>query len=185
MDSDALMFNKLVILYMLDRLEMPISNAELTRIILEKKIAQYITIQEALCDLVSDNYITESDNHNSHLYAITDEGRETLSFFYQDLSVQLRDEIDECLTKEMYHLRDLAASTADYYESNKNEYIVELKVVERGSELVNIKLLVASSEEADTICNRWKEANADVYGYLISRLLAGKKEDRKEDKGKE
>ena len=47
--------------------------------------------------------------------------------------------------------------------------------MERGSELVNINLLVTSPEEADTICNRWKEANADVYEFLITRLLAGKK----------
>ena len=48
-------------------------------------------------------------------------------------------------------------------------------MVERGSELVFIKLMVAGEKEADTICNRWKEANADVYEYLISRLLAGKR----------
>ncbi len=168
------MFYKLVILYILDRLETPISNAELTRIILERNIAQYMSIQESLEDLVGDGYISVSVSRNSHLYSITNEGRETLSFFYQNLSVPLRDDIDECLSKEQYHLRDLAASTADYYEVSKNEYIVELKVVERGSELVNINLLVASPEEADTICNRWKEANADVYEYLIKRLLAGK-----------
>ncbi len=175
MDSDALMFYKLVILYILDRLETPISNAELTRIILERNIAQYMAIQESLEDLVGDGYISVSENRNSHLYSITNEGRETLSFFYQNLSVPLRDDIDDCLSKEQYHLRDLAASTADYYEINKNEYICELKVVERGSELVNINLLVTSPEEADTICNRWKEANADVYEFLITRLLAGKK----------
>ncbi len=176
MDSDALMFYKLVILYILDRLETPISNAELTRIILERNIAQYMSIQEALEDLVGDGYISVFENRNSHLYSITNEGRDTLSFFYQNLSVPLRDDIDECLSKEQYHLRDLAASTADYYEVSKNEYIVELKVVERGSELVNINLLVASPAEADTICNRWKEANADVYEFLITRLLAGKTE---------
>lgn len=169
------MFYKLVILYILDRLETPISNAELTRIILERNIAQYMAIQESLEDLVGDGYISVSENRNSHLYSITNEGRETLSFFYQNLSVPLRDDIDDCLSKEQYHLRDLAASTADYYEINKNEYICELKVVERGSELVNINLLVTSPEEADTICNRWKEANADVYEFLITRLLAGKK----------
>ena len=115
MDSDALMFYKLVILYILDRLETPISNAELTRIILERNIAQYMAIQESLEDLVGDGYISVSENRNSHLYSITNEGRETLSFFYQNLSVPLRDDIDDCLSKEQYHLRDLAASTADYY----------------------------------------------------------------------
>ncbi len=179
MDSDALLFYKLVILYILDRLETPISNAELTRIILERNIAQYMSIQESLEDLVEDGYVSVSENRNSHLYCITGEGRETLSYFYQNISVSLRDDIDECLSREQYHLRDRAASTADYYEVSKNGYSVELKVVERGSELVNINLLVASPEEADTICNRWPEANADVYEFLIKRLLAGKKDETK------
>ncbi len=176
MNADELMKIKIIILYILDRLDTPISNAELARIMLEKNYAAYMEIQEALEDLVTDNYISVSENRNSHLYSISAEGAETLSFFYKDIAVSLRDEIDAYLSKEQYHLRDLAASTADYFEVKKNEYIVELKVVERGSEIVNINLMVASPEEADTICNRWKEANVDVYEYLITRLLVGKKE---------
>ncbi len=175
MDSEALMLYKLIILYILDRLEMPVSNAELTRIILERQYAAYLEIQQALSDLVEDAYIEITDSHNSHFYTITGEGRQTLAYFYKDISVALRDEIDAFLSKEQYHLRDKEASTSDYYEGKKDEYICELKVVERGNELVFIKLMVASEREADTICNRWKEANADVYEYLISRLLAGKK----------
>ncbi len=175
MDSESLMFIKLIILYILDRLEIPVSNAELSRIILERQYASYVDIQDALQDLVEDGYVEVlSDGHNSHPYMITAEGSKTLTYFYKDISVSLRDEIDAFLSKEQYHLRDIAASTADYYEAKKDEYVCELKVVERGSELVTINLLVASEKEADTICNRWKEANADVYEYLISRLLAGK-----------
>ena len=48
MDSEALMLYKLIILYILDRLEMPVSNAELTRIILERQYAAYLEIQQAL-----------------------------------------------------------------------------------------------------------------------------------------
>ena len=58
-------------------------------------------------------------------------------------------------------------------ENLKNEYVVELRVVERDSELVHINLLVTSAAAADAICSRWKECSTDVYGYLISTLTAG------------
>ncbi len=183
MDSDALMFIKLIILYILDRVELPISNAELTRIILEKQLASYLEIVQALDDLVEDTYIEIIGQSNSHQYKITTEGSEVLSYFYKDISVQLRDDIDEFLSKEQHHLRDLAASTAGYAETgiNAGEYVVDLKVVERGSELVRINLLVTSEEEAETVCNRWRQANTDVYEYLISRLLTGTKSNEKEE----
>lgn len=178
MDSDSLMLNKLIILYILDRVELPISNAELTRIILEKQYAGFIEIVQALEDLVEDKYIEIVEQNNLHQYQITMEGREVLNYFIKDISVALRDEIDVFLSKEQHHLRDIAASTAGYDETgiNAGEYVVDLKVVERGSELVRINLLVTSEEEAETICNRWKEANSDVYEYLMNRLLTGKKD---------
>lgn len=178
MQTESTMLYKLIILYILDKLDMPITNAELTRIILEKQYCPYLQLQEALDDLVGDNYVAAEDTRNARSYKITEEGSQTLSYFKNDISASLRDDIDAVLSKEQYHLRDMAASTADYYEAKKNEYIVELKIVERGSELVNINLLVASPEEADTICNRWTEANSDVYQYLITRLLAGKKPEK-------
>lgn len=183
MDSDSLMLNKLIILYILDRVELPISNAELTRIILEKQYASFIEIVQALDDLVEDTYIEIIGQGNSHQYKITPEGAEVLSYFLKDISVPLRDEIDEFLLKEQHHLRDLAASTSAYSETGMNagEYLVDLKVVERGSELVRINLLVYSEEEAETVCNRWREANTDVYEYLIQRLVMNKKNPEKED----
>ena len=167
------MLYKLIILYILDHMNFPITNTELTRFILEKEYANYITIQQTLEDLIEDKYVEVEHTHNSYLYRITPEGRETLSFFYTKISVAIRDDIDAYLSEKEYQLREMVASTADYYESKKNEFVVELRVVERDSELVHINLLVTSAAEADTICSHWKECSADVYGYLISTLMAG------------
>lgn len=178
LDSDEMMYYKLVILYILDRLAMPISNAELSRIVLEKKYAPFFAMQHVLGDLVEDKYIeVVKEERNSHEYQITPEGVETISLFYKDIATDKRDEIDAFLQQELYHLKDKRSSTADYYESGKDEYIVELRVTERGTDLINLNLCVTTPEEADTICNRWKEANTEVYQYLITRLLAGKRAD--------
>lgn len=172
MQSESIMLYKLIILYILDRMDFPITNTELTRFILEKEYCNYLTIQQTLEDLIEDQYVEVEHSHNSYLYRITASGKETLSFFYTRISVAIRDDIDAYLSEKEYQLREMVSTTADYYEAKKNEFVVELRVVERDSELVHINLLVTSAAEADMICSRWKECSADVYGYLISTLAA-------------
>ena len=172
MQSESLMLYKLIILYILDRMDFPITNTELTRFILEKEYCDYITINQILAELIEDKYVANEHSHNTYLYRITPSGKETLSFFYTRISVAIRDEIDTYLSEKEYQLREMVSTTADYYEAKKNEFVVELRVVERDSELVHINLLVTSAAEADLICSRWKECSADIYGYLISTLAA-------------
>ena len=172
MQSESLMLYKLIILYILDRMDFPITNTELTRFILEKEYCDYITINQILAELIEDHYVEMERSHNTYLYRITSSGKETLSFFYTRISVAIRDEIDTYLSEKEYQLREMVSNTADYYEAKKNEFVVELRVIERDSELVHINLLVTSAAEADLICSRWKECSADIYGYLISTLAA-------------
>lgn len=176
MQSESLMLYKLIILYILDQMDFSITNTELTRFIVEKGYTGYIEVQQTLQELIEDNYVEVEHTHNSYLYRITSSGKETLSFFYTKISVAIRDDIDAYLSEKEYQLREMVASRADYYEAKKNEFVVDLRVVERNSELVHINLLVTSSEEADTICSHWKDCSADIYGYLISTLTKGKSE---------
>lgn len=173
MQAESLMLYKLIILYILDRISFPISNTELTRFILDKEYASYLTVQQALEDLIEDQYIALEQSHNTFLYRITPSGRETLSFFYTKISLAIRDEIDAYLAEKEYELREMVSSSADYYELKKNEFIVELRLVEHEKECVHINLLISSAAEADTICNHWKDCSADVYDYLLSTLMLG------------
>lgn len=176
MQSESLMLYKLIILYILDQMDFPITNTELTRFIVEKGYTGYIEVQQTLQELIEDDYVEVEHTNNSYLYRITPSGKEALSFFYTKISVAIRDDIDAYLSEKEYQLREMVASLADYYEAKKNEFVVDLRVVERNSELVHINLFVTSAEEADTICSHWKDCSADIYGYLISTLTKGKPE---------
>jgi DNA-binding PadR family transcriptional regulator len=157
-------------------MDFPITNTELTGFLLEKEYASYITISQVLEELIEDDFVSVEHSHNSFLYRITPAGHETLSYFYTKISVPIRDDIDNFLSEREYELRESVAASAEYSEQKRNEFVVDLRVVERDSELVRINLLVTSAAEADAICNRWKSCNADVYSYLISTLLAGNSE---------
>ena len=173
MPSESMMLYKLIILYMLDRVNFSITNNELTRFIVEKDYATYITVNEALADLIEDKYIDVSEEHNSFLYRITPLGHEALSYFYTKISLAIRDEIDAYLSEQDYQLREMVSTSADYYEEKKNEFVVDLSITERESELIHLKLLVPSEFAADSICNHWKDRSSDVYDYLVSTLTAG------------
>ena len=47
----------------------------------------------------------------------------------------------------------------------------ELKVVERDTTVVEIRLAVPSKENAETICRNWRKKNADIYAYVLNSLL--------------
>lgn len=57
MPSDTFMLYKLMILYILSRVDFPLSNAQLTSFILEKEYTNYFNIQRAISELLDDEFI--------------------------------------------------------------------------------------------------------------------------------
>ena len=173
MQPEALMLYKLIILYILDRVDFPMTNSQLTDFITAKEYTNYFNVQQVLEALVDDGYISLQEMKNNYLYRITPEGKETLSFFYQNISRNIRDDIDMFLTEQQYILREEVSNIADYYEAKKNEYVCELKVVERDTTVIEIRITVPTEENAKTVCSRWRQKNADIYAYVMNSLLGG------------
>ncbi len=171
MQPETLMLYKLIILYILNRVDFPMTNAQLAHFITEKEYTSYFNVQQVLTDLVEDGYISLQQTRSNSQYRITADGKETLSFFYQNISRNIRDDIDMYLSEQKYSLREEVSNLADYYEVRKNEYRTELKVVERDSTIIEISLLVPTKENAEAICAHWKKKNADIYAYVLNTLL--------------
>ena len=63
-DSLDLAENKLLVLYIFSKLKFPISNIQVTQIILENNLINYFTLQQYILELVSSdflNYTTEDE----------------------------------------------------------------------------------------------------------------------------
>jgi DNA-binding PadR family transcriptional regulator len=172
MQAETLMLYKLIVLYILDKVDFPLTNGQLTNFILEKEYTSYFNIQQAISELIEDNYISSETIRNSSLYQITDTGRETLSFFSHSISQAIRDDIDIYLKEHKYSLRNEVSTLADYFESKKDEYMTRLRVVEGESTVIELLLSVPSEREANIICNNWRDKSADIYAYVISSLIA-------------
>lgn len=171
MTTDTFMLYKLMILYILSRVDFPLSNAQMTAFILEKEYTNYFNIQRAISELLDDEYITVKTIRNSSLYQITESGSETLLFFDNLISSGIKEDIEEYLTQNKYELKEEVSTPADYTQIKKGEFAVRLSVIERDSHIIDLTLNVPTEEEAVLMCNKWSEKSSDIYTYLMSTLL--------------
>ncbi|MDD4111910.1 MAG: DUF4364 family protein [Herbinix sp.] len=171
MTSDTFMLYKLMILYILSRVDFPLSNAQLTAFILEKEYTNYFNIQRAISELLDDEYITVKAIRNSSLYLITETGNETLLFFDNMISSGIKEDIEEYLAQNKYDLKEEVSTPADYTQIKKGDFSVRLSVIERDTRIIDLTLSVPTEEEAVLLCNKWSEKSSDIYTYLMSALL--------------
>lgn len=171
MPSDTYMLYKLIILYILSRVDFPLSNAQLTAFILEKEYTNYFNIQRAISDLLDDEYIAVKTIRNSSLYLITETGNETLLFFDNMISSGIKEDIEEYLVQNKYELKEEVSTPADYIQVKKGEFSVRLSVIERDTPIIDLTLSVPTEEEAVLMCNKWTDKSSDIYTYLMSTLL--------------
>lgn len=172
MQPETRMLYKLIILYILDKVDFPMTNTQLTNFLLERDYTSYFNIQQTLSDLLEDEFIRSDTLNSTSMYCITDSGRETLSFFYTTISSAIRDDIDLYLDEHEYTLREEVSMPAEYFEVRKNEYVARLQVLERGSAIIDLNLAVTTKEAAEHVCMQWRQKSSDIYAFVISSLLA-------------
>lgn len=172
MQQDTLTLYKLIILFMLDKVDFPLTNAQISDFILNKGYANYFQIQAAVSALQENNFISTETIRNTSYFKITESGREVLGYCISDISATIQQEILDYLKENCYQLRDEVSVIADYYEEKKDMFIARCIAKDRNTNVVELNLNVSSEKEASTICNNWENKSSEIYAYLIQQLLA-------------
>ena len=169
--SETQTLYKLIILYMLNRVTFPLSNAQLSEFILEKEYTDYFTLQQSLFELTDSALIHPEKLHNTTLYHITQEGRTTLTYFEKKISSAIREDIDSFLLEHKYKLRNERSTPAHYYQTSSGEYAAHCRVLEKDSTLMDLTLTVPVEEQAKAICDHWRDRSKELYATLMQSLL--------------
>lgn len=171
MTTDATTLYKLIILYMLDKVNFPLSNSQISEFILDHQYTNYFTIQEVISALVSDNFISVLSYRNSTQYKLTSEGAETISFFANKISPAIREDIDTYLRENSYELRCETNTISDYYRTTNGEYMVHCLIREGNNTLIELNVSVPLEKQADSMCARWKDSSQEIYDYVMHKML--------------
>lgn len=169
--SEALTLYKLIVLYMLDQIDFPLTNSQISEFILDKGYTTYFTLQQALSEMVEAGFIREESTHNRTIYHITEEGHDTIQYFKTNISTTLRSDVDTFLAEKSYELKNEVSVKADYYPTNKNEFAVRCQIYEGDSALIDLTLTVPSKDEAISIANNWTKRNQEIYALIMANLL--------------
>lgn len=162
---------KLIILYMLNKVNFPLTNSQLSEFFLGKNYTTYFVLQQVITELVDANLISVETIRNTSYYHITSEGSQTLGFFVNKIPGAIVDDIDIYLMSNKYELRNEVGTIADYYKSVNNDYIVHCQVKEGEGTLIELNLSVPTKEDASSMCNKWKDASQEIYAFIMTSLL--------------
>ena len=118
---------RVMILYMLDKLEYPLTNTQITNFILEKDYTTYFTVQQTIYDLLASELITAESTHSNTRYRITEAGRDTLRFFSDKISSGIKKDISDYFNDHHYELKEETSVYADYFRAPGSGYHVRCR----------------------------------------------------------
>ncbi|MBR6003730.1 MAG: DUF4364 family protein, partial [Lachnospiraceae bacterium] len=75
MTQDPITLYKLIVLYMLDRVNFPLTKAQVGDFILEKEYTTFLTLQQAISELTDADMVRAKSIRNRTHLEITEEGR--------------------------------------------------------------------------------------------------------------
>ncbi|MCD7865897.1 MAG: DUF4364 family protein [Clostridiales bacterium] len=162
---------RVIILYMLSKVEFPLTNTQITNFILEKDYTNYFTVQQTIADLLSSELITAESTHSNTRYRITEEGRETLRIFHDKISDEIKEDISIYFTEHHYELKQETAIYADYDKAVGGGYQVHCHIRNLEIPVLDLSLRVQTKEQARAICANWEKENGEVYAMLMDTLL--------------
>ena len=103
---------------------------------------------------------------------ITKEGEETLEFFGKNISPAIVSDMDEYLKQNRFRMRNEVGLISDFYKSTNQDYIVHCEVREGKAVLVNLDISVPDKEQAEIMCNHWKDRSQEIYAYVMKSLMS-------------
>lgn len=97
---------KLIILYMLNCIDFPLTNTQISDFILEQGYTDYFKLHQTIGELVEDRLIRKETTHNRTLYYLTDEGEKTVQLFRNHISPGIREDIQSYLRNRQFELKN-------------------------------------------------------------------------------
>ena len=169
--SETIVLYKLIVLYMLDKVDFPLTTSQISEFILDKGYTTYFKLQETLSEMVDSGLLSVETTHNRTLYHLTDEGQDTITYFANKISPAIQKDIDDFFIEKQYDLKEEVSIKSDFYLNTNHEYEVCCQIVENGFSLIDLKLTVPTKIEAETIANNWNNRCQEIYASLLTNLL--------------
>ena len=159
--------HKLIILHLVQKMGIALSNSEICQFLLSKNYMDYFSVQQYLAELTDTGWLEKSREQNSTRYTLTDEGEEIINYFMHHIPEDVKNEINTYVHDNSKRIRAEYAVTANYFPELNGDFLVKC---------------VVSKEQAQQICRNWRKQVNRYYRSILTSLAA---EDAEEPKAEE
>ena len=171
MNQEPTTLYKLMVLYMLNCVNFPLTTAQIAEFILDRDYTNFLTLQTVFSDLTETGRAQSKTILNRTQLSLTEEGKNTLHYFENRISDAIKDDIREYFTAHRLELRNESSIQGDYYKLVNGEFEAQLVAKDKDVDLVGIRLSVPTEELAASICDNWQKKNKEIYRCLTEQLF--------------
>lgn len=166
-----LALDKLIILFVMETMEIPLQNETLTDICTANDWVGYMECKQCIADLIDANFVTNMSKNSTKLYVLSNDGRECLKLFFTKIPLSIRDNIKLHVREHCQEYKRKQEYFSDYFKNNDGSYTVILKINTPAQPLMELKLCVNNKNTAKWLYKQWIDKAPNVYEVIYDTLL--------------
>ena len=171
--NENLAENKVLILYLLNKLPDGIKSDHLYKIVSLANNMNYFYLQELLTDLIDTKLVGSFTREEDTFIKITSEGQNALSLTKSLLPGILKLKADNVFQEEVPIIKEESSIITEYIPKDENNYTVKCKIVEKNDVIFEVSAFAGSRDRAKQISDNWKNNATRIYPQIIDLLLNG------------
>ena len=169
-NNNSLAENKVLILYILNKINREITDSDLLKIISSINNINYFYFRDLLVDLVESKLVGTYTKEEQNVYEITPEGNNSLELTIDMLPGIIKLKADNVFKQELFEIADEESISAEYIPESENDYTVKCKIVENNKTIFEVKIFAGSNDQARKISDNWRKNAKDIYPKIMNLL---------------
>ena len=169
--------NKLILLFVLDKMEIPLTENSLIDICTNKNTwLSYMDYKDVMWQLIDVKFIYKTIGGDSECrYNITVSGRNCLSHFFQKIPSSTREEITNFAKANRMNFKRAQEYVGKYLKDRDGTYLCTLQIKDQleGKNMFEIKVAMPDNKLANKTCKKWKEKAPKIYESIYELLTEG------------
>ncbi len=171
--DDNTLVNKLQILFIFDKMGIPLTESTLLEICATRNNwISYMELIDSINTLETSGFLYRSTSSAKvEYYTITTSGHECLNSFFARIPNSRRNEIVKYVKENRMVFKRAQEYAHSYSQNDDGTYTVVLKIVDPTHSIMEMKLNVANRKTAKSVAGKWEKNAAEVYSSVFEKLV--------------
>lgn len=170
-EKDAIFRAKLVILYVLEYFNLPLTREQFLAFMSEERLINIFLLQKYTDELIEVQQIEESQSEGETYIFNTERGSEAVALFASNIPQVQRRKINDAIDEHKKSFNSWTKITANFAKTDDHEYRVELSISEGPYKLFSMDMNALTNKTAKQLCGNWEDNARFLYGDLLQILM--------------